>query len=97
MLELLGIVALLAALVPVCMAGGQMIAAFMLGRRILAWLSLTLACMLALVGGALATLQWGQPLMESHGAWTAPVSAALLAAPAWLAYLAGKHWIEKTS
>lgn len=97
MLELFGLVVMLAAIAPICMAGGQMIAAFMLGRHMLAWTILTAACMAIVVGGGVLALKFGAPLLASHGQWLAPVPAAMLLAPVWALYFFGGKLIQTRS
>jgi hypothetical protein len=94
--QILGVFVLLAAIAPVAMAGGQMIAAFMLGRQILPWVGITLLTMLLLVGGGLLALRVVMPMMAGWGGdLIAPlVSAAVLLAPPWGAWLLGRRWIE---
>jgi hypothetical protein len=96
LLQILGLATLLAAIAPVAMAGGQMIAAFMTGRQILPWVSITLLTMLLLVGGGLLALRVVMPLLAGWGGdLIAPlVSAAVLLAPPWGAWLLGRRWIE---
>ncbi len=95
MLALLGFAVMLCALAPICMAGGQMVAAFMLGRQVLAWVGLTLACMASVVIGGVLALNFGAPLIESNGAWLAPVPAAMMLCPVWALYWLGSQWIKK--
>lgn len=96
LLQLLGVIVLLAAIAPVAMAGGQMIAAFMMGRHILPWLSITLLTMLLLVGGGLLALRVVMPSLAGMASdLLAPlVSALVMLAPPWGAWLAGKRWAE---
>jgi hypothetical protein len=99
MLQLLGLVAMFAALAPVCMAGGNMVAAFVMRRQMLGWLLATVGCMLALVAGAMLALQTGAAdLADKSGA--AAVGLMLLAcglmiAPPWGAYALAKRLLEK--
>jgi hypothetical protein len=97
LLQILGLATLLAAIAPVAMAGGQMIAALMMGRHILPWVSITLLTMLLLVGGGLLALRVVMPMMAGWGSdLIAPlVSAAVLLAPPWGAWLLGRRWIEQ--
>jgi hypothetical protein len=96
-LQILGLATLLAAIAPVAMAGGRMIAAFMIGRQILPWLSVTLLAMLMLVSSALLALRVVMPMLAGVGGdLLAPlVSAAVLLAPPWGAWLLGRRWIEQ--
>jgi hypothetical protein len=93
MLQILGLIALLAAIAPVCMAGGQMIGAFMTRSNIVPWVVLTLLCMCALVGGGLLAVHFteGNPgqLMQVLGG-----SASILG-PVWAIYFVGARWIER--
>lgn len=97
LLQLLGIVVLLAAIAPVAMAGGQMIAAFMLGRHILPWVGITLLAILFLVAGGLLAVNFVMPILAGMAAGLlAPlVSAAAMLAPPWSVWLLGKRWVEK--
>jgi hypothetical protein len=97
LLQILGLATLLAAIAPVAMAGGQMIAAFMMGRQILPWLGITLLAMLLLVGSALLALRVVMPLLVGMGGDLLPplVSACVLLAPPWGAWLLGRRWIEQ--
>jgi hypothetical protein len=96
-LQILGLATLLAAIAPVAMAGGRMIAAFMIGRQILPWLSVTLLAMLMLVGSALLALRVVMPMLAGVGGdLLAPlVSAAVLLAPPWGVWLLGRRWVEQ--
>jgi hypothetical protein len=96
-LQLIGVMVLLAAIAPVAMAGGQMIAAFMMGRHILEWLSITLLCMLALVGAGMFALRVLKPVLAGVGFdLLAPmVSGFVLLAPPWGVWLLGKRWMKK--
>jgi hypothetical protein len=97
LLQILGLATLLAAIAPVAMAGGRMIAAFMMGRQILPWLAVTLLAMLLLVGSALLALRVVMPMLAGMGGdLLAPiVSAAVLLAPPWGVWLLGRRWIER--
>jgi hypothetical protein len=97
LLQILGLATLLAAIAPVAMAGGQMIAAFMMGRQILPWVSITLLTMLLLVGSGLLALRVVMPMIVGWGGDSiAPlVSAAVLLAPPWCAWWLGRRWIEQ--
>jgi hypothetical protein len=99
LLQILGLATLLAAIAPVAMAGGQMIAAFMMGRQILPWVSITLLTMLLLVGSGLLALRVVMPLLAGLGGdLLAPlVSALVLLAPPWGAWLLGRRWIEAST
>lgn len=96
-LQILGIAVLLAAIAPVAMAGGQMIAAFMTGRNILAWTCITLTTMVLLVAGGLLALRVVTPMLSGMGSdLLAPLASALvMLAPPWAAWLLGKRWVEK--
>jgi hypothetical protein len=96
-LQLIGLAVLLAAIAPVAMAGGQMIAAFMLGRHILPWVGITLLTMVLLVAGGVLALQVVTPMRSGQlSQGFAPlVSAVVLVVPPWFAWIAGKRWIEK--
>jgi hypothetical protein len=96
-LQILGLATLLAAIAPVAMAGGRMIAAFMIGRQILPWLSVTLLAMLMLVGSALLALRVVMPMLAGVGGdLLAPLgAAAVLLAPPWGVWLIGRRWIER--
>jgi hypothetical protein len=98
LLQLLGLATLLAAIAPVAMAGGRMIAAFMLGQQILPWLGIALLTMLLLVGGSLLALRVVMPVLAGVGGdLLAPlVSAAALLAPPWGAWLLGRRWVAQT-
>jgi hypothetical protein len=95
-LQILGVIVLLAAIAPVAMAGGRMIAAFMMGRQILPWVSITLLTMLVLVVGGLLALRVVMPVMAGWGGdLIAPLAcAAVLLAPPWGTWLLGRRWIE---
>jgi hypothetical protein len=96
-LQILGVIVLLAAIAPVAMAGGQMIAAFMTGKRILAWVSITLLTMLLLVAGGLLAMRVVMPfLADWGGGLIAPlVSAVVMLAPPWGVWLLGRRWVEQ--
>jgi hypothetical protein len=97
LLQILGIVVLLAGIAPVAMAGGQMIAAFMMGRRILPWVGITLLTMLLLVGGGLVALRVVMPMLAGIASdLLAPfVSAIVLLAPPWGAWMLGQRWLHR--
>jgi hypothetical protein len=80
---ILAIVLLLVALAPVLIAGGQLIVAFMVRKRMAAHLVWCLATLAALVGGALIALQLSQMGQKLFG-------AVVLAALPWIA-----HWLCK--
>jgi hypothetical protein len=96
-LQILGVIVLLAAIAPVAMAGGRMIAAFMMGRQIVPWVGITLLSMLLLVAGGMLALRVVMPLLAGVGSdLIAPlVSAAVLLAPPWGVWLLGKRQMEK--
>ena len=96
LLQILGIVVLLAAIAPVAMAGGQMIAAFMMGKHILPWVGITLLTMLLLVGGGLLALRVVMPMLAGIVSdLLAPIVCAIvLLAPPWGAWLVGKHLLQ---
>jgi hypothetical protein len=96
-LQILGVIVLLAAIAPVAMAGGRMIAAFMMGRQIVPWVGITLLSMLLLVAGGLLALRVVMPLLAGVGSdLIAPLlSAVVLLAPPWGAWLLGRRWIEQ--
>jgi hypothetical protein len=96
LLQILGLATLLAAIAPVAMAGGQMIAAFMMGRQILPWVSITLLTMLLLVGSGLFALRVVMPMLAGMGGdLLAPLASAfVLLAPPWGAWLLGRRWVE---
>lgn len=96
-LQILGVLVLLAAVAPVAMAGGQMIAAFMMGRHILPWVGITLLTMIALVGAGLLSLRVVMPLLAGVASeLLGPlVSALVMLAPPWGVWLLGKRWVEK--
>ncbi len=97
LLQILGVIVLLAAIAPVAMAGGQMIAAFMMGKHMLPWVSITLLTMLLLVGAALIALRIVMPMLAGMlSDLLAPlVAAVVILAPPWGAWILGKRWIEK--
>ncbi|MFM2398303.1 MAG: hypothetical protein RL341_460 [Pseudomonadota bacterium] len=80
---ILAIVLLLVALAPVLIAGGQLIVAFMLRKRIGVHLVWCLATLAALVGGALIALQLSRMDQKLAG-------VVVLAALPWIA-----HWLCK--
>jgi hypothetical protein len=94
-LQLLGVIVVLAAIAPVAMAGGNMIAAFMAGRNILQWLSITVLCMLAVVGAGMLALRLVMPALAGMALLAPIVSAAVLLAPPWGIWIVGKRWMEK--
>jgi hypothetical protein len=95
LMQLLGVIVVLAAIAPVAMAGGNMIAAFMAGRHILQWLSITVLCMLAVVGAGMLALRLVMPMLSGM-ALLAPIGSALvLLAPPWGIWIFGKRWMEK--
>ena len=97
LLQILGVIVLLAAIAPVAMAGGQMIVAFMMGKHILPWVGITLLTMLLLVGAALLALRVVMPLLAGMlSDLLGPlVAAVVILAPPWGAWHFGKRWIEK--
>ncbi|MBS7808274.1 hypothetical protein [Variovorax sp. PCZ-1] len=95
MLQLLGVIVVLAAIAPVAMAGGNMIAAFMAGRNIVQWLSITVLCMLAVVGSGMLALRVVLPMLSGMALLAPLVSALVLLAPPWAIWIAGKRWMEK--
>lgn len=96
-LQLMGVVVLLAAIAPVAMAGGRMIAAFMMGKDILPWVSITLLTMVLLVAGGLLALRVVMPLLAGVGSDMLGIiaSALVLLVPPWAAWFAGKRMMEK--
>jgi hypothetical protein len=96
-LQILGVIVLLAAIAPVAMAGGRMIAAFMMGRQIVPWVGITLLSMLLLVAGGMLALRVVMPLLAGVGSdlIASLVSAAVLLAPPWGVWLLGRRWIEQ--
>ena len=97
LLQLMGVVVLLAAIAPVAMAGGRMIAAFMMGRHILPWVSITLLTMVLLVAGGMLALRVVMPLFAGFGSDLLGIiaSALVLLVPPWAAWFAGKRMMEK--
>jgi hypothetical protein len=97
LLQILGVIVLIAAIAPVAMAGGRMIAAFMMGKDILLWMSITLIMMILLVAGGLLALRVVMPLLSGmlSGLLAPLASAALLLTPPWAIWLLGKRWIER--
>jgi hypothetical protein len=97
LLQLLAVIVLLTAVAPVAMAGGRMIAAFMMGKQIVAWVTITLLCMLVLVAGGMLALRVVMPSLAGVGAdLVAPLASALvLLAPPWAVWLLGKRQMEK--
>ena len=96
LLQILGVIVLLAAIAPVAMAGGQMIAAFMMGKHILPWVCITLLTMLLLVGAALLALRVVMPLLSGMlSDLLGPlVAAVVILAPPWAAWILGKRWLQ---
>jgi hypothetical protein len=96
LLQLMGVVVLLAAIAPVAMAGGRMIAAFMMGRQILPWVSITLLTMLLLVASGLLALRVVMPLLAGWDSdfFRIIVSALVLLVPPWAVWLVGKRMME---
>ncbi|NJM42973.1 MAG: hypothetical protein HC858_01350 [Brachymonas sp.] len=96
-LQLLGVIVLLAAVAPVAMAGGQMIAAFMMRKNILPWVGITLLSMVVLIAGGLLAIRVVMPWLAGiFSDLLAPlVSALVLLAPPWAAWLLGKRWIDQ--
>jgi hypothetical protein len=91
LLQILGLAALIAGIAPVAMAGGQMIASFMMGKHIVAWVSITVGTMLALVLGGVLALQLIRPMLsEALG----PVSSLAMVLPPWVVFWWGKHWMQ---
>jgi len=97
LLQILGWVVLLAAVAPVAMAGGQMIAAFMMGQNILPWVGVTLLTMALLVAGGLLALRVVMPFFEDTSTLglVSLVSASVFLAGPWLAWKLGQRWIAK--
>ncbi len=97
LLQILGVIVLLAAIAPVAMAGGRMIAAFMVGKHILPWVGITLLTMLLLVGGGVLALRVVMPIFAGMlSDLLAPlIAAVVLLAPPWAVWIFGKRWIEK--
>lgn len=97
LVQILGVIVLLAAIAPVAMAGGQIIAAFMMGKHILPWVGITLLTILLLMGGGLLALRVVMPLLAGiFSDLLAPlVSAVVLLAPPWAAWILGKRLIER--
>jgi hypothetical protein len=95
LLQLLGVIVLLAAVAPVAMAGGQMIAAFMMGRHIVPWVGITLLSMIVLVGAGLLALRVLMPLLAGLDLLAPLASALVILAPPWAVWLLGKRWVEK--
>jgi hypothetical protein len=91
-LGLLGLAALIAAIAPVAMAGGQMIAAFMMGKDIVAWVAITLGTMLALVAGGLLAMQVVQPML---GETLGPLASVVMIAPPWAVFWLGRRMMEQ--
>jgi hypothetical protein len=90
-LQLLGLVTVLAAMAPVAMAGGNMIGAFMAQRKMVYWLCATVLTMLSLVAGALFTVSVVQPWIGLH--WSQalePLAALVMLVPPWWVYLLAK-------
>jgi hypothetical protein len=97
LLQLMGVVVLLAAIAPVAMAGGRMIAAFMMGKHIVPWLGITLLTMVLLVAGGMLALRVVMPLLAGIGSdmFGIIASALVLLVPPWAAWFAGKRMMEK--
>jgi hypothetical protein len=96
MLTLIGIILMFAAIAPSLMAGGRCIAAFMMGRGMLAWLLLTAGCMLALVvSGALALQQLPQEAHVQATAMQQLIASLIFAAPTWIVYGLGQWWMKR--
>lgn len=93
--QILGVIVLLAAIAPVAMAGGQMIAAFMVSRRIAFWCGITLLTMLLLVGSGLVAMRVVMPALAGSELLAPLVSSVVMLAPPWAAWLLGKRWAEK--
>ncbi len=93
-MQILGVAALLAAVAPVAMAGGQMIAAFMVGKNIPKACGVACATMGAVVLGAWLAYRFALPLQAQMGALATALACAALLAPPWGAYLLGKKWLE---
>jgi hypothetical protein len=93
LLQILGLAALIGGIAPVAMAGGQMIASFMMGKHIVAWVGITVGTMLALVLGGVLALQWIMPFLSLSNAM-GPVSALTMVLPPWAVFLLGKRWME---
>jgi hypothetical protein len=91
-LSLLGLAAVIAAIAPVAMSGGQMIAAFMMGKHIVAWVAITLVTMMALVMGAVIATQVIQPML---GQTLGPLAAVAMIVPPWLVFWLGRRIMEK--
>jgi hypothetical protein len=91
LLQFFGLAALIGGIAPVAMAGGQMIAAFMMGKNIVAWVGITVGTMLALVIGGVLALQWIMPMLSKAAG---PVSALAMVLPPWIVFWAGKRWME---
>ncbi len=90
--QLLGVIALIAAVAPVAMAGGGMIAAFMSRRHIVAWTGITVGTILALIGGGLIALQIAKPMLgETYG----PLSVLLIVVPPWAVFWLGRKHMNK--
>jgi hypothetical protein len=97
LLQLLGVVVLLAAIAPVAMAGGRMIAAFMMGKQIVPWVTITLLIMALLVASGMLALRVVMPMLAGIiSDLLAPlVSTLVLLGPPWSAWFLGKRWVEK--
>jgi hypothetical protein len=87
--QILSLVVLLGAIAPVAMAGGQMIAAFMLGRHIGFWVLTTLAIMVLLaVSGALALwVVFPLTIGRVSDLFAPLVSALVFLGPAWAVWV----------
>jgi hypothetical protein len=96
LLQILGVIVLLAAIAPVAMAGGQMIAAFMMGKHIVQWVGITLLTMLLLVGAGMLALRVVMPMLAGlfFDLFAPIVSAIVLLTPPWSAWIYGKRWLQ---
>jgi hypothetical protein len=90
MLKLLGVLAVIGAIAPVAMAGGAMIAAFMMGKNMGAWIVVTVATMVSVVLAGLLGLQVLMPMAEAGQTWAQVAAALVLLAAPWAALWAGK-------
>jgi hypothetical protein len=96
LLQLLAVIVLLIAVAPVAMAGGRMIAAFMMGKQIVPWVTITLLIMALLVASGMLALRVVMPMLAGviSGMVASLASAIVLLAPPWAAWLLGKRWLE---
>ena len=96
LLQLLAVIVLLTAVAPVAMAGGRMIAAFMMGKQIVPWVTITLLIMALLVASGMLALHLVMPVLAGviSGRVAPLASAIVLLAPPWAAWLLGKRWLE---